>query len=85
MEAELQTRGVIADRMPEVQKALRFVESDPMVDAVGETVHNDFDVVGKPFWTFRIQPATAQEKLIRIVPMKKRDPGFDLLRQEFID
>ena len=47
VEAKLQPRRMLADRMPEVQKALRFVESDPTVDTVGETIHNDFDVVGR--------------------------------------
>ena len=61
MQAEFQPWRMLANRMPEVQKTLRFVEGDPMVNAISETVHDDFNVVGEPFRTVGIQPPTAQE------------------------
>ena len=34
VQTEFQSWRMLADRMPEVQKTLRFVEGDPMVDAI---------------------------------------------------
>ena len=85
VQAELHARGVLADGMPEVEKALRFIQGDPMVDAVGKPIHDHLHVVGEPSRTVRVQPASAEEKLVRVIPVEKRHPRFDALRQQFID
>jgi hypothetical protein len=81
VQAELQARGMIADEVAKMKEALGLIERDPMVDAVGKTIHDDFHVVRQPSRAVRAQPSAAQKKLIRVVPMKKRDLRFDSLGQ----
>ena len=71
--------------MPKVKEALRFVEGNPMADAVRQPVHDHLNVVSEPFRAVRVQPASAKEQFIRIVPMKKRHPRFDALLEQFIN
>ena len=85
VQSEFQTWCMLADRVPEMEKTLRFIKGDPMVDAIGETIHDNFNIVGEPFRTVGIQPAAAEEKFVGVVPMKERDPRLDLLRQKFVD
>ena len=71
--------------MPEMKKALRFIQRDPMVDAVRKSIHDDLDVVREPSRTVRVQPSSAEKKFVRVVPVEKCHPRFDALGEQFID
>ena len=47
VKAQLHTRSVFAGRMPQIQKALRLVQRDPMRDAIGNPVHDRFDIMSR--------------------------------------
>ncbi len=76
-QAELQARRVLAGEVAHADEALGLVQRDPVRDAVGEAVHHDGGVFGKPLRAVGVEPAAAQEELARKIPVEKRDPRRD--------
>ncbi len=82
---QLQARGVLTGAVAHADEALRIGKGDPVLHPVGELAYDGGDVILKPRRAVGIQPSAAQEKVIRIIPMKQGDPGIDAGGEELVD
>ncbi len=83
--AQLQSRRMLAGQVPHAEEALRLIQRHPVRDAIGKTIHHEAGIVLKPRRAVGIQPAATQEKVIRIIPVKKRGPRLQARIEHAID
>ena len=78
------TGGMASVPVTQPEEALRFVERNPVRNPVAEAFHDGFGISGKPVSDVRIQPAAAQRKFLRQIPVVKRDPRRNSGFEQFV-